>query len=79
MQECRAAVQPPPLCLQPTLDINTILELNNVDDDDDNQPTLVFQAGVLHLHDPILIQKFSYLDTRWNQNLGIYLSTLQGN
>ena len=43
MQECRAAVQPPPLCLQPTLDINTILELNNVDDDD-NQPTLVFQA-----------------------------------
>ena len=54
-------MQPLPLCLQPTLDINTILELNNVDDDD-NQPTLVFQAGVLHLHDPILIQKFSYLD-----------------
>ena len=61
MQECRAAVQPPPLCLQPTLDINTILELNNVDDDDDNQPNLVFQAGVLHLHDPILIQKCHFL------------------
>ena len=37
-------------------------EQRNVDDDDDNQPTLVFQAGILHLHDPILIQKFSYLD-----------------